>query len=106
MYVEWSRFYRTFGVSPFGPAGRLAGQLLRPLRQSCSPCDGLGYVGDEFTCRICRICDGAGGHWSATNAELRAAFAELLAAFPDATAGAPLPMPQLPEHLCDSEGAR
>ena len=97
MHVLMGRFRETYGVMPTGPHRRLADALLFPLRTKCKACEGVGYVGDEYTCRRCRVCDGSGGHWTGTNQEIRAAYQHLLTIHPHATAGDPLPVYLIPD---------
>jgi hypothetical protein len=101
-----ARYRKRYGVVPIGPHRKLADALLDALRETCEHCDGLGYVGGEDSCRVCDFCEGAGSVWAASNDDIRAAYAKLLAEFPNATGGVPLPVYLMPDDTLHSEGGR
>jgi hypothetical protein len=94
-----ARFLRIYGVIPRQSYGEQVMGLLGGLRTPCIDCRGVGYVGDASSCTVCRPCEGSGGHWTASNAEIRSAYAELRRVLPHALAGSSLPVDLLPEHL-------
>jgi hypothetical protein len=106
MFRGMARYRERYGVVPIGPHRKLADALLGALRSWCDQCDGLGFIGDEHSCRMCHVCEGAGSVWAASNEDIRAAYAQLLAEFPDATFGMPLPVFLIPDDVRQPEGGR
>ena len=79
-------YMAVYQLSPLGPHRPLADKLLGPLRTKCTTCDGNGLLGTERDTnpRECSHCEGTGGFWNCTDAELAAAYAQVLEAYPDA----------------------
>jgi hypothetical protein len=83
---------------PIGLHRKLGDDLLGALRSWCARCDDLRYVGDEPSLRMCCFCEGAGSAWAASDEKIGVAYAELLARFPFATSGVPLPVYLIPDE--------
>ena len=82
------QYQYVYGLRPLGPHRALANGLLNPLRTRCAACHGSGIISVSVDVwRACVVCEGTGGMWVATEAELQAAYLRIFGAFPDA--GAP-----------------
>lgn len=92
MHEGMAAYVRTFGLKPVGPHRKLADRLLGSLRSPCARCGGAGIVGDERGYRECRLCEGGGGIWTASDADILAAYKRILLEYPDSAApGGPIP---------------
>jgi len=89
-------FFAALGLQPAGPHVAMANRLFRPLRIACTPCGGRGLTGDERGWRICYSCEGGGGFWAGSEADLAESYRSLLRKHPRAVAPAALPPFQAP----------
>lgn len=75
-----------FRVKPIGRHRALADRLLGALRSTCNRCDGRGIVGNAMEYWPCPHCEGCGGVWTGSDAEIYAAYERIQKEFPDALA--------------------
>jgi hypothetical protein len=88
MYEAMARYQYVYGLKPIGPHRPLADRLLTPLRLACPRCDAIGVTrhDDGSGWRLCPDCEGTGGAWIGAEEDLQAAYAQILAAFPESAA--------------------
>jgi hypothetical protein len=88
MHEAMARYQYVYGMKPIGPHRKEADRILGGLRKRCDSCAGAGLVWPEGerSCRVCVACEGTGGFWSCSPAELEAAREEVLALHPGAAA--------------------
>lgn len=90
-----SMYMAVYQLAPMGRHRPLAAEVLEPLRSNCATCGGSGLIGtakDKHP-RECSHCEGTGGFWNCTDEAKAAAYARVLAEFPEA-AVKPYPIPQ------------
>ena len=81
-------YHYVYELNPFGPHRPFAYRLLSPMRDQCVRCGGRAVLTiDEDTWSACPTCEGTGGVWNRSPAEVEAVRREVVARWP----GAPLP---------------
>lgn len=87
MHEAMARYQYVYGLKPLGAHRPMADQLLALLREDCPRCQGESILTiDRGAWRICPVCEGAGGTWTAPAEVRNSAYAWILERFPEAEA--------------------
>ena len=73
-----------YNLKPTGAHRAFADRLFAPMRNRCVRCQGGAILSDDDTWRLCPLCEGTGGVWNRSEAEIGAAWREVVARWPDA----------------------
>jgi hypothetical protein len=73
-----------YNLKPRGAHRAFADRLFAPMRDWCARCQGRAILSDEHTWGFCPACEGTGGVWNRSEAEIGAAWRDVVARWPDA----------------------
>ncbi len=89
IYELMARYRYVYGLKPIGAHRGLSDRLLGPMRAPCRHCAGHGILSPSVDrWRACPACEGTGGVWTGSGAQLAAGYLAIIRAYPDAAAGA------------------
>lgn len=84
MFEAMRVYTLVYNLKPTGAHRAFADRLFDPMRDRCVRCQGRAILGDEDTWGFCPVCEGTGGVWNRSEAEIGAAWREVLGQWPDA----------------------
>jgi hypothetical protein len=87
MLEDMALYQYLFGVLAIGPHRELTSRVFKETRKACPACKGAGLRWtDETSYWVCATCEGTGGFWTISPAEVDARRSKILEVYPDAAA--------------------